>query len=121
MDKKCVIAIDLDGTLAYWDEHLEDNNQYWKIGEPIMPMINLAKEHIKNGDKVIVFTARISNDNLSYMEMARLKKEIIDWCYYYIGEYLEVTNIKTRDINLFYDDKAIHVEKNTGRIIGDKL
>jgi hypothetical protein len=99
-------AIDLDGTLAYYDKF--DGKDI--IGKPIQKMVDLVKKFIENGDKITIFTARASDE--------KAIKVIKEWCKEHIGkDELDVTNIKLSSFDLFYDDKAITVEKNTGVIL----
>jgi hypothetical protein len=105
------IAVDLDGTLAVYDK--------WRgiehIGAPIPKMVNLVKRYVANGFTVKIFTARVFDDGRHDPEVAR--KVIEDWCEKYIGVRLEVTNIKDPYMEVFYDDRAVGVIKNTGRRI----
>ncbi len=98
------IAVDLDGTLAYYDK--------WRgiqhIGEPIEPMLTRVKLWLAEGRTVVIFTARADDPAaIPYIE---------DWCVRHIGMKLIVTNIKTSDISEFWDDKAVGVEQNTGDV-----
>ncbi len=99
------IGVDLDGTLAHYDE--------WKgfdhIGKPIPKMMNRVKRWIKQGKKVVIFTARADNGKKAIDPIKQWLKDngLPD---------LEVTNIKTPDIQQFWDDRAIHVKANTGEV-----
>ena len=101
--KEGIIAVDLDGTLAYYDE--------WKghehIGKPIPKMMNRVKRWIDNGRKVVIFTAR-ANDGKKAIE------PIKRWLKNHGLPDLEITNVKTPEITEFWDDRAIHVKINTG-------
>jgi hypothetical protein len=98
-------AIDLDGTLAHYDK-FEGKDI---IGKPIQKVVDLVKNFIHDGDKVTIFTARADNE--------KAIKAIKEWCKEHVGKELDVTNIKLSSFDLFYDDKAITVEKNTGNIL----
>lgn len=104
-----IIACDLDGTLAYQDgwhgpEH---------IGEPIPLMLARVLQWIKEGNKVCIFTARVSETNPN-KDISR--EAIKKWCIKHIGQELEITADKKMEFVTFFDDKAIHVGHNTGII-----
>lgn len=98
-------GFDLDGTLATY------NSQQWpKLGEPIKPMVDLVKSYLKRGLPVRIVTARAGD--WSQRQAIQL------WCLAHIGKVLPITNAKDYQMILLYDDRAVQVEKNTGRIIG---
>jgi hypothetical protein len=97
------IAVDLDGTLAHYDKWVGR----WHIGEPIPMMVERVKEWLANDDAVIIFTSRATEPgNVSIIE---------DWCERHIGRVLPVTATKHNYFSEIWDDRAIGVEKNTGR------
>jgi len=106
------IGVDLDGTLAFYDG--------WKgiddIGEPIPAMVHRVREWLARGIKVKVFTARIAVSNQVQRELAILA--IKTWTKAHLGASLEVTNVKDLDMVELWDDRAVQVEANTGRLIG---
>lgn len=96
------IAVDLDGTLAFYDS--------WKgpehIGDPIPGMVDRVKDAIKNGIEVRIFTARASvPEYIPYVE---------DWAEKYIGTRLKVTNVKDFKMIEIWDDRARRVRFNMG-------
>lgn len=99
------IAVDLDGTLAHyikWEgpEH---------IGEPIQPMLDRVLLWLKDNRKVVIFTARAAEEeNIPYVK---------EWCIKHIGLELPVTNIKDPSMVEFWDDRAVQVQKNTGKVL----
>lgn len=99
------IGVDLDGTLAYYDE--------WRgieyIGAPIWPMVGRIYEWLNEGKTVKIFTARCANDGAVPYITKWLSK-------IGLGE-LEVTNIKDYGLTVLYDDRARQVEFNTGRLL----
>jgi len=99
------IGVDLDGTLA--------NHTSWKgdkhIGEPVPEMMNRVKQWIKQGKIVKIFTARASTAKAIPYIKAWLEK-------HGIGQ-LEITNIKDPGMIQLWDDRAVRVQKNTGKII----
>ena len=110
--------VDLDGTLAHFDE--------WKgathIGEPISEMLKKVKGWLANGDKVTIFTARISPDSrytrLEDVEAAT--KAVKAYCVKHLGQELEVTCQKTT-FDTLYDDQAEHIDINTGLTREERL
>lgn len=114
------IGVDLDGTLAYYDS--------WNggaIGEPITEMANRVRVWLVQGKDVRIFTARVgrtgktsdvgTDDGSWADEQERL---IQDWTEKHFGVRLPVTATKDFAMIALYDDRAIQVEMNTGRILG---
>ena len=110
--------VDLDGTLAFYD--------VWRgptvIGNPIPRMVQKVKGWLSNGDKVIVFTTRISPKSsfTKPEECAAAKKAVEEWCVKYIGVPLEVTSEKGF-FDIVYDDKAEHIVPDTGKTSEETL
>lgn len=104
-EKKKVYAVDLDGTLAHKDPGPFDPNE---IGKPIPLMRKLVRLWIRQGHEVRIFTARAADPK----NIPPIKK----WLEENGMEGLEVTNKKTPDIDTFYDDRAVAVERNTGKL-----
>jgi hypothetical protein len=98
------IGVDLDGTLAYFDK-----KKPHVIGEPIKPMLNFVKEIIDNDDyEVRIFTARAGDAFSMGQVRSWLNQQ---------GLYgLTITNEKDGDMHAIFDDKAMRVEFNTGKI-----
>lgn len=98
------VAVDLDGTLA--------KDSGWKgpehIGEPVKPMLDLVKKLLDDGEEVVIFTARVHDGEKS------TKEHIAQWLKDHDLPALEITNEKRPDMEKFYDDKAVAVEKNKG-------
>lgn len=103
--KKQAIAVDLDGTIA---EHEEGQEH---IGAPIQPMLNQVRKWVKEGKDVRIFTARLAFPG----EFPKIKA----WLRAHGLDHLPVTDRKQADVSHFYDDRAVHVERNTGKITGD--
>ena len=101
-DDEDVYACDLDGTLAEYSE--------WKgiehIGKPVPKMLERVKKWIAEGKNVVIFTARLDNEGAEPYIKKWLEEQGL-------GD-LKITNVKTRDIIVFYDDRAVQVERNTG-------
>lgn len=112
------IGFDLDATLAQYHGF----RGAMHIGDPIPEMIALVKQYRSQGIAVKIFTARISHDGTPgrQRDAAQALLAIQEWCFKHIGEYLPVTNEKNYQMWKCYDDRAIQVEANTGRIIGEE-
>lgn len=113
------IAVDFDGTLATYD------NDVTKLGEPIAPMVDRVKAWLAKGQKVKIFTARVGNSGLSSDAgtdndewCAQQRVMIQEWCKDHIGQELEVTATKDFMMLELWDDRAIQVEMNTGKVVG---
>jgi len=102
------IGVDLDGTLSRWPEEEEPNNGF--IGRPVVPMILLVKKWVAEGRRVKILTARANYSYQIPFIKAWLKKHGLG--------FLEITAAKDFDMEVLYDDRAIQVERNTGRLIG---
>lgn len=117
------IAVDLDGTLAFYDGWKGESH----IGEPVPAMVERVKQWLAEGTTVKIFTARVGISGGYSLESNRFADKefadnqvrlIQDWCEKHIGQRLEVTATKDFTMTEFYDDRAWRVEKNTGKIIG---
>ena len=110
-------GVDLDGTLARYDGWLGVSH----IGEPIAPMVERVKAWLADGKDVRIFTARVarllSADPEAKIEGNRALHYINEWCMAVFGRVLPVTCIKDFGMIVLYDDRAIQVEANTGRLI----
>jgi hypothetical protein len=111
MSFKGWIAVDLDGTLAYYV-----SGQWPKIGAPIMPMVERIKRWLAEGKEVRIMTARVSGADWRTED-----KRVRAYCLEHIGQELEVTCRKDFDMIEQWDDRAVQVIPNTGRTIADEL
>lgn len=102
------IGVDLDGTLAHYDKWVGVHH----IGEPVPAMLARVRQWRDAGIRVKIFTARVSDGK------PETRRYIEEWCLVHLGEVLEVTNIKDYAMLELWDDRAVSVEKNTGRVIG---
>lgn len=96
------IAFDLDGTLVRTDGWVE------AIGRPIPEVFNLMKEYREAGYPVRVLTARGGDP-----EQVALVKE---WLRENGMDDVQVQNFKDYGMLALYDDRAINVGCNTGKI-----
>lgn len=99
------VGVDLDGTIAIHSKHYDKE----KIGEPIPAMVDRVKKWLKKGKNVKIFTARATNPEAH--------KYIKKWCKEHIGVVLPITCKKDRYMVALYDDRAIQVKKNTGKLV----
>ena len=105
------IGVDLDGTLAEYDE--------WRgmdhIGRPIPKMVERVKVWLADGQLVKILTARANTPEA----IPYVKK----WLVEVAGlPELEVTNVKAHNVKEIWDDKARQVVPNTGDpVIPDSL
>lgn len=110
------IGVDLDGTLAFYDT--------WKgpdhIGEPIPEMLFRVRKWLAEGRDVRIFTARVSSDGTPErnIEVKLARMAIVAWCHKHFNQMLPITNIKDYQMLELWDDRAVQVEANTGKLIG---
>lgn len=105
------IGVDLDGTLAHYDEWRGADH----IGEPVGAMLFRVKKWLADGEDVRVFTARVSGSEAELCETV-----IRAWCLEHIGVELPVTCRKDYAMKTLWDDRAVQVEPNTGRRVDGK-
>lgn len=105
------IGVDLDGTLAEYD--------HWRgeahIGTPVPRMVARVKRWRRAGREVRIFTARVCADGGDARDVATVRRYIEAWSLKHLGEVLPVTNVKDYGMIELWDDRAVSVEKNTGR------
>lgn len=107
------IGFDLDGTLAKYDG--------WKgiehIGEPVDTMVIIAKMLHRIGKKIKVLTARVApRDDGEGGDKA--KRYVEAWCKKNLGFVPEITHEKDASMAALFDDRAVAVEQNTGKVLG---
>lgn len=111
------IGFDLDGTLA----KAPDGGLH-SIGDPIQPMVDLCKGFLADGWEIRIVTARASppflDPNGDRVTGSVMIKEVQDWTEKHLGARLPVTCSKDYRMIRLYDDRAIQVEFNTGKIVG---
>lgn len=110
------IGFDLDGTLA---DHSKQPGEEWTegaIGRPIDLMVRRAKRYIEMGYDVRIFTARVGRGPGVTDEFIELQRNAIEaWCRKHLGRTLPVTAEKNYGMQLFFDDRAVTVKKDSGR------
>lgn len=106
-------GFDLDGTLAVHEEGASIDH----VGAPIPAMIEQLKQHVEDGYDVRIVTARVcrtqSNDDRDYQLGI-----IQEWCQKHLGFVPDVTNEKDFAMVALYDDRAHHVVRNEGVVVG---
>lgn len=109
------IAVDLDGTLAHYDEWKDHSH----IGAPIALMVERVKAWIEEGKyDVRIFTARCAPATLSPdkdKDIEAIVRTIKLWCLKHIGYELDVTHEKDFAMVQLWDDRAVGVIPNTGQ------
>ena len=103
------VGVDLDGTLAHYDGFKGSET----IGAPIPAMLDRIKGLLADGKDVRIFTARIADD-----PQGKARAAIEAWSQQHVGQALPVTNVKDDHMTQMYDDRAVQVERNTGKIMG---
>ena len=103
---KAWIGVDFDGTLA---KSVPGKHDPEKLGEPVKPMLDRVRKWVKSGKLVKIFTARASDEK----SITAIRK----WLRKYDLPALEVTNVKDKHMIKCYDDRAVHVKRDTGKIV----
>jgi hypothetical protein len=113
------IAVDFDGTLAHYDGYKGPGF----TGDPVPAMIDRVKQWLEAGQEVRIFTARLTPKEGAkgvVDDVATARAAIEAWSMEHFGVALVVTNVKDHDMIEIWDDKAVQVERNTGKIkVGD--
>lgn len=99
------IGVDLDGTLAEYD----DRRGLEHIGRPVPAMLARVREWLAQGIEVRIFTARASDPALTAF--------VTPWLREHNLPRLDVVGTKDLQLLQIWDDRALQVEANTGRII----
>lgn len=106
------IALDFDGTLAYYDKW---DSQFNKVGPPIPKMVQNVKDWLAKGYAVTIFTARLSHSPKETEESTKAIKQFLKDNG--LPE-LDITAVKMHYFTHYVDDKAYHVAKNSGVVEG---
>ncbi len=104
-EEKGWIGVDLDGTLAFHDA----NSPMIKIGDPVPLMLKRVKTMVEQDFRVKIFTARAQDSEQILLIRKWLLKNGLP--------SLEITNIKDYNMIKLFDDRAVQVEPNTGKLI----
>lgn len=106
------IGVDLDGTLAHWDRAYPD-----EIGAPIPAMVERVKKWLAEGREVRIFTSRVETVTQDVETAKHQAQRIVWWCRAHLGRVLPVTCSKDFECLEIWDDRAVSVERNTGRML----
>ncbi len=118
------IAVDLDGTLAKYDE--------WRgakhIGAPIPAMVTRVEQWLKEGKDVRIMTARVApekhRDSKSPQVTTAVVRAVIrQWLRKHIkggNKITVITHQKDKDMVELWDDRVVQVKPNTGRRMDGK-
>ena len=105
------IGVDLDGTLANYSGF----QGHELIGEPVEEMKARVLRWHAQDIKVKIMTARVSGDTA---DAAQARYYIQKWLEENGFPPFEITCIKDYYMTELYDDRAVQVEFNTGRLLG---
>lgn len=94
------IGVDLDGTLAHYDEFRGDDH----VGKPITSMVERVRDWLAKGYEVRIFTAR------------KPHPAIREFCARQFGKVLRITNTKDSGMIAFIDDRGVNARRNTGEV-----
>lgn len=116
------IGVDLDGTLARFEEGQPRDPSF--IGEPIPRMVARVKEWLAAGEEVRIVTARadgglaaIAAGDMAgemYRDVELCAGFVTAWCLEHLGVALKVTAAKDYAMRQLWDDRAVQVLPNTG-------
>lgn len=104
------IGVDFDGTLAHYTSWHEQGQT---PGAPIEPMVARVKRWLAEGIDVRIFTARADEPAQTGIITCWLAKQGIP--------PLVVTNVKDKGLLELWDDRAVAVEKNTGKRLSPRV
>ena len=117
------IGVDLDGTLAYYDNWVAWN----VIGDPIKPMVDRIRNWINLGYEVRIFTARVAyaSDFCFVTKQPFTRDMIIEEIHRWLREradlpILAVTAVKDFKMIELWDDRCVQVIPNTGMTIAEE-
>lgn len=110
------IGVDLDGTLAHYDNWRGPDH----VGAPIPAMVERVKRWLAEGREIRIFTARVYHDGTEQRrnEASAARAAIEKWLVEHIGQLLPITNIKDYAMIELWDDRAVQVRPNEGEPVG---
>lgn len=116
------IGVDLDGTLAHYDEWRGPEH----VGAPIPLMVERVKKWLSEGKDVRIFTARLAfyegnESEESVAEHLKAATAIQEWCRQHLGQVLPITHKKDFRMIELWDDRAVQVFPNTGIAVMDAV
>jgi len=102
------IGVDLDGTLAEYNGWVSPEH----IGPPVPAMVARVKAALAAGFEVRILTARLREYEAGLVPLDA-------WCQEHIGRTLRVTDRKDYGMIELWDDRAVGVEFNTGKLLSE--
>jgi hypothetical protein len=110
------ILVDFDNTLATYK-----SGGFKTTGKPIIPMVDKVNQWLDAGFEVWLFTARVNDLCLinegecvsddDYFEDKEQREMLTKWCKKHLkGRVLPMTNCKTPEAIVIYDDRARQVK-----------
>jgi hypothetical protein len=117
------VGVDFDGTLSTVnvDAVLNDPEyDYYSTGDPIPSVVREVQKRIASGQKVKLFTARVSPISLMKLKLSKIKMIAVlnEWCVKHLGHTLEITHEKDCFMVELWDDmKLVQVSRNEGTIV----
>lgn len=105
------IGFDLDGTLA---AHVREGQGPYEIGPPIPEMVDRLRRLLDKGYDCRILTARVA---LIYANCGEQHAEVRRWVFEHIGRWIPVQPNKDGHMWVLFDDRAVAVERNTGRLL----
>jgi hypothetical protein len=112
------IGVDLDRTLVEYHGFQGMDH----IGEPVLLMVERVRKWLSEGQDVRIFTARVylpKEYTLEEWKNHWLAHSAIEgFCVNTFNRRLPITCCKDLSMIRLYDDLAVQVEPNTGRLIG---
>jgi hypothetical protein len=108
------IGVDLDGTLAEYDEFEGPD----VIGKPIPEMLERVKGWLDEGKEVRIMTARVSPDTPDHDIARKAIRAYLDE--HLPGYDVPVTHEKDFLMEELWDDRAVQVKPNTGERVDGK-
>lgn len=113
------IGVDLDATLARSSGPITE----LIIGDPVPDMADRVRCWISAGEDVRIFTARVDSGKgaremgfTPFADVDLNRRVIQDWTEKHFGLRLPVTNEKDCAMKELWDDRAVRVIANTGKI-----
>jgi len=117
-DSEGWIGVDWDGTLFKYTKWKGPDDITTPAGEKDPKSVySMVKSAVKAGKDIRIVTARVAGGG---EDAAKARKAIENTCKEHFGKKLPVTYEKDKDILEIWDDRAVQVEKNTGRQLVDK-
>jgi hypothetical protein len=112
------IGVDLDGTLAHYEGWKGEDH----IGDPVPAMVDRVKRWISEGNTVKIFTARVYglySDNPNVVDQGLKAQRLIrTWAARQgLPRSIEVTCLKDSGLIELWDDRAVQVVLNKGRLV----